>query len=71
MRKAKVSYFERLEHSLVKIIQQKGADQNQPGMVRLLLVFLWCLSKVFQFVVCLRYVFYDIGILRRFRSDAR
>ena len=66
MRKAKVSYFERLEHSLVKIIQQKGADQNQPGMVRLLLVFLWCLSKVFQFVVCLRYVFYDIGILRRF-----
>ena len=66
MRKAKVSYFERLEHSLVKIIQQKGADQNQPGMVRLLLVFLWCLSKVFQFVVCLRYVFYDIGVLRRF-----
>ena len=66
MRKEKVSYFERLEHSLVKIIQQKGADQNQPGMVRLLLVFLWCLSKVFQFVVCLRYVFYDIGILRRF-----
>ena len=66
MRKAKVSYFERLEHSLVKIIQQKGSDQNQPGMVRLLLVFLWCLSKVFQFVVCLRYVFYDIGVLRRF-----
>ena len=66
MRKEKVSYFERLEHSLVKIIQQKGADQNQPGMVRLLLVFLWCLSKVFQFVVRLRYVFYDIGVLRRF-----
>ena len=66
MRKAKVSYFERLEHSLVKIIQQKGADQNQPGTARLLLVFLWCLSKVFQFVVCLRYVFYDIGVLRRF-----
>ena len=54
MQKQKVSYFERLEHALVKIIQQKGADQNQPGMVRLLLVFLWCLSKVFQFVVCLR-----------------
>ena len=66
MRKAKVSYFERLEHSLVKIIQQKGADQNQPGAVRLLLALLWCLSKVFQFVVCLRYVFYDIGVLRRF-----
>ena len=40
MRKAKVSYFERLEHSLVKIIQQKGADQNQSGSVRLLLGFL-------------------------------
>lgn len=66
MRKAKVSYIERLEHSLVKIIQQKGADQNQSGPVRLLLSVLWCLSKVFQFVVCLRYVFYDIGILRRF-----
>ena len=66
MRKAKVSYIERLEHSLVKIIQQKGADQNQSGPVRLLLSVLWCFSKVFQFIVCLRYVFYDIGILRRF-----
>ena len=66
MRKAKVSYIERVEHSLVKIIQQKGADQNQSGPVRLLLAALWCLSKVFQAVVCLRYVFYDIGILRRF-----
>ena len=66
MRKAKVSYIERLEHSLVKIIQQEGADQNQSAPVRLLLAVLWCLSKVFQLVVCLRYVFYDIGVLRRF-----
>jgi len=66
MRKAKVSYFERLEHSLVKIIQQKGADQNQPGAVRLLLALLWCLSKVFQVVVSLRYLLYEIGVLRRF-----
>ena len=66
MRKAKVSYFERLEHSLVKIIQQKGADQNQPGAVRLLLALLWCLSKVFQVVVYLRYLLYAIGVLRRF-----
>ena len=66
MRKAKVSYIERVEHSLVKIIQQKGADQNQSGPVRLLLAALWCLSKVFQAVVRLRYVFYDIGVLRRF-----
>jgi len=66
VRKAKVSYFERLEHSLVKIIQQKGADQNQPGAVRLLLALLWCLSKVFQVVVSLRYLLYEIGVLRRF-----
>ena len=66
MRKAKVSYFERLEHSLVKIIQQKGADQNQSGGVRLLLALLWCLSKVFQVVVSLRYLLYAIGVLRRF-----
>ena len=66
MRKAKVSYIERVEHSLVKIIQQKGADQNQSGPVRLLLAALWSLSKVFQAVVRLRYVFYDIGVLRRF-----
>ena len=66
MRKAKVSYFERLEHSLVKIIQQKGADQNQSGPVHLLLAGLWLLSKVFQAVVALRYLFYRIGVLRRF-----
>ena len=66
MRKAKVSYFERLEHSLVKIIQKKGDDQNQSGPVRLLLALLWCLSKVFQMVVSLRYLLYAIGVLRRF-----
>ena len=66
MRKEKVNFVERLEHSLVKIIQQKGADQNQPLPVRMLLAVLWCLSKVFQLVVTLRYVFYDIGLLRRF-----
>jgi tetraacyldisaccharide 4'-kinase len=66
MRKAKVSYFERLEHSLVKIIQQKGADQNQPASVRLLLGTLWCLSKLFQTAVAVRYFFYSFGILRRF-----
>ena len=66
MRKAKVSYFERLEHSLVKIIQQKGADQNQPGAILFRLAALWCLSRVFQMVVSLRYLLYAIGVLRRF-----
>ena len=40
MRKQKVSYVERLERSLVKIIQQPGADLNRSGGVRALLVFL-------------------------------
>ncbi len=66
MQKQKVSYFERLEHALVKIIQQPGADQNQPGRVRVLLAFLNALSKVFQFVVAVRYCLYNWGLLRRF-----
>ncbi len=66
MRKAKVSYVERLEHALVKIIQQPRADQHQSAPVRLLLAVLWCLSKVFELIVYLRYVCYDLGILRRF-----
>ena len=66
MQKQKVSYVERLEHALVKIIQQPGADQNQPGGVRVLLGFLNVLSKAFQFVVAVRYCFYNWGLLRRF-----
>ena len=66
MQKQKVSYFERLEHALVKIIQQPGADQNQPGGVRVLLAVLNFLSKIFQFVVAVRYCFYNWGLLRRF-----
>ena len=31
MRKAKPSRIERLESQLVKVIQEKGADQNQHG----------------------------------------
>lgn len=66
MRKAKVSRIERLEHYLVRIIQQPGADKNQPGPVRALLALLYGLSCIFRFVVAVRYWFYDIGVLRRF-----
>ncbi|MCQ2388616.1 MAG: tetraacyldisaccharide 4'-kinase [Kiritimatiellae bacterium] len=66
MRKAKVSWIERLEHSLVKIIQQPGADLDQPGPVRALLAFLTGVSCVFRAVVAVRYWFYDLGLLRRF-----
>ena len=66
MRKAKVSGIERLEHYLVRIIQQPGADKDQPGPVRALLAVLYGLSCVFRFVVATRYWFYDLGVLRRF-----
>ena len=66
MRKEKVKYVERLEHALVKVIQQKGADQNQPLPMRVLLGFLWCVSQIFRVVVKVRYFLYDIGVLRRF-----
>jgi tetraacyldisaccharide 4'-kinase len=66
MRKAKVSGIERLEHYLVRIIQQPGADKDQPGPVRALLAVLYGLSCIFRFVVSVRYWFYDFGVLRRF-----
>ena len=66
MRKEKVKYVERLEHALVKVIQQKGADQNQPLPMRVLLGFLWGVSQIFRVVVKVRYFLYDIGVLRRF-----
>ena len=66
MRKAKVSRIERLEHYLVRIIQQPGADKNQPGPVRALLAVLYGISCIVRFVVAVRYWFYDIGVLRRF-----
>ena len=66
MQKQKVTYIERLEHALVKIIQQPGADQGQPGAIRLLLGFLQGVSWIFHAVVSIRYLFYHVGILRRF-----
>ena len=66
MAKAKVSGIERLEHYLVKIIQQPGADKGQPLPVRALLSMLFAFSWLFRLVVAVRYWFYDLGILRRF-----
>ena len=66
VQKQKVSYVERLEHALVKIIQQPGADRDQPAGVRMLLVLLKGLSCVFLAAVSIRYFFYRTGILRRF-----
>ena len=66
MRKAKPSRIERLESQLVKVIQEKGADQNQHGGMVLLLGFLRAISCLFAAVVSLRYLLYRLGLLRRF-----
>ena len=66
MPKSRVSRIERIEHYLVDIIQQPGADQNQPLSVRMLLGFLKGVSLVFRCIVGVRYVFYELGVLRRF-----
>lgn len=66
MRKARPSGIERLESYLVKLIQEKGADQNQPFVIRLLLAILTGLSGVFLCVSSTRYFFYKVGLLRRF-----
>ena len=66
MRKARQSGFERIETHLVKLIQEKGADRDQPGGMRALLALLKLLSLVFAAVVGVRYFLYRIGVLRRF-----
>ena len=66
MRKARQSGFERIETYLVKLIQEKGADRDQPGGIRVLLALLKLLSLVFAAVVGVRYFLYGIGVLRRF-----
>lgn len=66
MRKAKQNGIERLENYLVKLIQEKGADEEQPGAIRALLVFLKIVSFVFLAIVKIRYFLFDSGLMRRF-----
>lgn len=66
MRKAKQSGLERLENYLVKLIQEPGADLDQPFLIRVLLGFLRVISCIFATVVAVRYFLYKTGILRRF-----
>ena len=66
MRKARPNGVERLESYLVKLIQEKGSDQDQPSSVRFLLGVLKALSGVFAAVVSVRYLLYRFGILHRF-----
>lgn len=66
MRKARQRGVERLENSLVKLIQEKGADQNATGPAKLLLGFLKGISFIFAFVVSVRYLLYRTGLMRRY-----
>ena len=66
MRKARPNGIERLESYLVRLIQEKGADQDQPASIGFLLCCLKALSCVFAAVVGIRYVLYRVGILHRF-----
>ena len=65
MRKAPASRFERMESYLVRIIQEKGADQGHETPIKFLLGFLKVLSLLFAAAVSIRYLLYRIGILRR------
>ena len=66
MRKAKIRRIERIEHYLVRIIQQPGADQGHPWPIRLLLAALKGVSLVFRHVVLTRLFLYNVGICRRY-----
>ena len=66
MRKARQNVFERLESYLVRLIQEKGADLDQPGGIVILLRILKVFSFLFGGVVALRYFLYGIGALRRY-----
>ncbi|MBR4523841.1 MAG: tetraacyldisaccharide 4'-kinase [Kiritimatiellae bacterium] len=66
MRKAQPNRIERLESYLVKLIQEKGADENQPLPIVLLLGLLKGISLIFAMVVALRYRLYHAGLLRSF-----
>ena len=65
MRKAKPSRVERLETYLVKLIQEKGADRDQPAGVNALLAVLKALSVLFGVAVAVRHALYRFGVLRR------
>lgn len=66
MRKARQSGVERLEKYLTEMIQEKGADENRPASIRLLLAVLKGASLLFAVAVSVRSFLYKTGLLRRF-----
>lgn len=66
MRKARPNGIERLESYLVKLIQEKGADRDQPPSIQFLLAVLTGFSCLFAAIVGIRDFLYKTGILRQF-----
>jgi tetraacyldisaccharide 4'-kinase len=66
MPRSRIRRIERIEHYLVRIIQQKGADQGHPWPVRLLLVVLKGISCLFAGIVTIRLFLYNVGIMKRY-----
>jgi len=66
MPRTPVKRFERVERFLLRLIQLPGADQGHPWPIRLLLLVLKGISKVFQAIVQTRLFFYETGILQRY-----
>ena len=66
MPKTRIKRIERIEHFLVRLIQQPGADQGHPLPIRALLGALKGLSLFFSAVVSVRLFLYEFGIFRRY-----
>ena len=66
MRKARQSAVERLESYLVRLIQEKGDDRDQPAGVNFLLAVLKGFSFVFGAIVGIRDFLYRTGLMRRY-----
>lgn len=66
MARNKVRFIERLESSVIPLIQQEGADRKVTEFwPKVLLAVLKGISKIFAGVVWLRMWFFRIGVLRR------
>ena len=63
---ARQSTFERMERYLVRLIQEKGDDLDQPFGINVLLGTLKALSWLFAAAVGVRYFLYRTGVMRRY-----
>ena len=66
MPRSRIRRIERIEHYLVRIIQQKGADQGHPWPMRFLLGVLKGISCLFAGIVTIRLFLYNVGIMKRY-----